>query len=137
MSALGEYLRAESLRPWGYGTGRDCCTFVADWCVSVGYPDPMAFIRGRYANEAEALAHVRKSGLLRLARRGFESIGLERTKAPTCGDVAIIKRPMLDGSEAVCAIKSGDRWAIPLERGISIDEGGDLLAAWRVEWAKQ
>lgn len=133
---LGNYLASVARTPWAYGPA-DCCTFVADWCVAVGYPDPMAFIRGTYHSEAEALEHLQRSGLLRLASRGFKSIGLKVTRAPLHGDVAVFRRPTLDGEHAVCAIRTGERWATRLEQGISVDEGGTLLRAWRVEWARQ
>lgn len=131
---LGDYLASAARQPWQWSV-RDCCTFTADWCVAVGLPDPMAFIRGRYHDEASAMEFVRKSGLVRLASRGYRSIGLERTDDPQPGDVAVLKRPTLDGHNAVCAIRTGERWATLLERGLSVDEGGELLAAWRVPWA--
>lgn len=142
MSMLGDYLDIVAREPWNYGdkpgVKRDCCTLPADWCVFVGYPDPMAFIRDDYASEAEALDLVKQHGLLRLARRGFESIGLKRTKQCLSGDVAVLRRPMVDGSEAVCAIRSGDRWVMLHERGLIVDgEAGDVMRAWRVEWARQ
>lgn len=133
---LGEYLQRTAQTPWAWDGSADCCTFTADWCVAVGYPDPMAFIRGSYASEAEALARVRRAGLLRLAQRGYKSIGLVRTLAPRCGDVAVLRRPTVEGDDVVCAIRSSDRWVTRLERGISVDEGGTLLRAWRVNWAK-
>lgn len=141
MADLGAYLERVARRPWNHGdkagAKQDCCTFGADWCVFAGYPDPMAFIREAYASEEEALALVRKSGLVKLATRGFESIGLKRTKAPRTGDVAVIRRPTEDGDNIVCAIRSGERWITLMERGIVVDEGGTLLRAWRVAWARQ
>lgn len=140
MTALGAYLERVGREGWNYGDKpgprRDCCTFPADWCLEVGYADPMAFIRGEYANEAEALALVAKHGLVRLATRGYASIGLKRTLAPRSGDVAVLRRPMIDNSSAVCAIRSGDRWVMLLERGLVVDEGGTVLRAWRVEWER-
>lgn len=141
MSALGDYLATVGRQPWNYGDKpgpkRDCCTFPADWLIACGYPDPMAFIRDDYSNEAEALALVRKHGLVRLATKGYASIGLKRTRDPQTGDVAVLRRPMIDDSKEVCAIRSGDRWVMLLERGLVVDEGGKVLRAWRVEWEKQ
>lgn len=133
---LGEYLAGAARQKWIW-SGHDCCTFAADWCIAAGYPDPMAFIRGSYATEAEALAHLKRTGLLRLASRGFRSIGLAVTTEPRPGDVAVIKRATVDGGNVACAIRSGDRWVTLLERGLLVDESGDVLRAWRVEWAKQ
>ena len=143
MSLLGEYLNDVGRLPWNYGDKpgprRDCCTFPADWCLVAGYDDPMVFIRGTYSNEAEALALVKKYGLVKLATRGYRSIGLKRITASKVesGDVAVLQRPMVDDSKVVCAIRSGDRWVMLLERGLVVDEGGTVLRAWRVEWAKQ
>lgn len=141
MTALGDYLASAAREPWNHGDKpgpkRDCCTFTADWCLAVGYPDPMAFIRDRYATSGEALELVQKTGLLRLAARGYRSIGLKATKEPLCGDVAVIRRPTVDGYNVVCAIRSAGRWVTLLERGLIVDEGGDLLRAWRVEWERR
>lgn len=143
MNALGDYLAEVGRQPWNYGDKpgprRDCCTFTADWCIVAGYDDPMAFIRGTYSNEAEALDLVEKHGLVKLATRGYRSIGLKRVRrgAVQTGDVAVLQRPMVDDSSVVCAIRSGDRWVMLLERGLVVDEGGTVLRAWRVEWAKQ
>ena len=141
MSALGNYLAAYGRLPWNYGDKpgpkRDCCTFLADWLVACGYDDPMAFIRDRYASEAEADRLARSPGLVKLATKGFSSIGLARTKEPETGDVAVLRRPTIDGAGVVCAIRSGERWVMLLERGLVVDEGGTVLRAWRVQWEKQ
>lgn len=141
MSALGEYLGVVGRQQWNYGDKaspkRDCCTFVADWCVACGYPDPMAFIRDNYTTEAEALELVRKTGLLRFAVRGARSIGLRATTSPRCGDVAVLRRLTVEGDNVVCAIRSGERWVTLLEQGLVVDAGGELLKAWRVKWARQ
>ncbi len=136
MSLLGDYLHDVARRPWDWGK-RDCCTFPADWCIIAGHPDPMAFIRGTYGSEAEALALAKDPGLLKLATRGYASIGLMRTKQPETGDVAVIRRPTEDGLNMACAIRSGDRWVTLMERGLVVDSGDALLRAWRVQWAKQ
>lgn len=135
MSQLGTYLADVARQPWQWGV-RDCCTFTADWCVRAGYPDPMAFIRGSYATEAEALGLATNPGLLKLATRGYRSIGLQQTKRPETGDVAVIRRPTEDGGNIVCAIRSADRWVTLIERGLIVDEGGKPLRIWRVQWAR-
>lgn len=126
---LGDYLRAQAEKPFGLD---GCCTFLADWCVALGHPDPMAFIRGSYASEEEVAALLAKPGLLRLADRGFASIGLKRTKAPVNGDVAIIARPTTDGTDVAGAIRSTDRWVSRFEHGLLADDAQAtrLLRAW-------
>lgn len=140
MSALGDYLADYARGEWNHGDGegpkRDCCTFLADWLVLCGYPDPMADLRDRYRTEAEATALAAKPGLLRLAAPRFRKIGLQPTKEPIDGDVAIIKRATVDGLDATCAIRSTDRWITPLERGLMAYEGDEIMRAWRVQWAR-
>lgn len=135
MSALGEYLRDSAKAPWAW-SAKDCCTFVADWCIRVGYPDPMAWIRGTYATEEEAMAQVRKHGLLKLAARGFASIGLKRTRVPQDGDVAVVKTLTDEGDNVCCAIRSTGRWVSLIEHGIVADADAVPLRIWRVQWAR-
>lgn len=133
MSTLGAYLHAVAQQPWDWGTG-DCCTFAADWCVALGYPDPMAAIRGTYSTEAEALALLKRHGLLRLVDRGARGIGVKRTDDPRTGDVGLIRRLGPGGMDAVCAIRSEDRWVSRLERGLYVDEAGELVRAWGLRY---
>jgi hypothetical protein len=140
LSRLGDYLAAVGRDPWNYGDKpgpkRDCCTFTADWCLALGYPDPMAFIRDKYASEAEALELIKThGGLVKLATTGYASIGLERIRDGSWrpGDVGVLARPMIDGSDAMCAIRTETRWVMRLDRGLIADEGGQVLRAWRVE----
>jgi hypothetical protein len=141
VSALGDYLAEAGRRPWNHGDKpgpkHDCCTFISDWCIACGYPDPMAFIRGDYTTEAEANELVRSKGLQRLVARGFRDIGLKRTRAPQSGDVGVLRRLTVDGANVVCAIRSGERWVTLIERGLIVDPGGDLVRAWRVQWEKR
>jgi len=124
---LGEYLLAVVAKPFGVD---GCCTFVADWCVELGHPDPMAFIRGSYASAEEVAALLQKPGLLRLAHRGFESIGLPQTLEPATGDVGVIHRLTDDHVDIVCAIRSGERWVSRLDRGLLVAEA-PTIRAWR------
>ncbi len=135
MSLLGDYLSGIGRVPWNWGS-QDCCTFTADWCIAAGHLDPMAFIRGTYSSESEALGLAVDPGLLKLATRGYASIGLQRTKQPECGDVAVLRRPTEDGPDLVNAIRSGDRWVTLMERGLVVDGGGVPLRMWRVAWAR-
>lgn len=123
---LGDYLRAVVERPFGLD---GCCTFVADWCVELGHPDPMAFIRASYASPEEVAALLAKPGLLKLAHRGFGSIGLPQTVQPATGDVGIVLRPTDDGVHRACAIMSGDRWVSRRDHGLDVAPAG-VLRAW-------
>jgi hypothetical protein len=140
MSVLGEYLAEVARLPWNHGDRpgpkRDCCTFPADWCIRAGYPDPMAFIRHAYASEEEAAAAIKAGGgLLKLASKGFASIGLKRTRQARDGDVAVIHRATMDALNVTCAIRSSDRWITLTDRGLLAHDGDKVLRAWRVEWA--
>lgn len=135
MSLLGEYLCEAAMRRWDAGR-HDCCTFPADWCIVAGYPDPMAFIRGRYSSDAEAATLVKQQGLIRLATQGFASIGLARAAHALCGDVAVIKTLTEDGANVCCGIRSGDRWMSLIASGIVGDADALALRIWRVQWAR-
>lgn len=140
MSDLGAYFIEVAGTRWNYGdkpgAKHDCCVFPSNWLVRCGYPDPMAFLRDAYASEAEALEHIRTTGLARLAARGCRAIGLRPTKAPKDGDVAVLRRPTAEGDNVTCAIRTGDRWATVIEQGLVVDEGGEVVRAWRVKWAR-
>lgn len=133
---LGAYLARVAPLSWAWGS-HDCCTFVADWLVEVGYPDPMAFIRGTYDDEAGADAALKRRGLLRLASRGFDGAGLERVTEYLSGDVGIIYRTV-DGKklEPVMAIYSSGRWISLADQGLVADHEATPVRAWRVEWAR-
>lgn len=130
MSPLGAYLLANGQKPWDWGTV-DCCTFAADWCVSLEFPDPMAAIRGAYETEAEAQALVQKHGLLRLVDRGLRGIGWARTLDPKTGDIGLVRRMGPVGTDTVCAIRSEGRWVTRTAGGYYSDDAGELLRAWK------
>lgn len=140
---LGAYLAAAGRTPWNHGdrpgAKHDCTTFIADWCVAAGYPDPMEGWRDAYSTEAEATAFIDQRGLVALVEGGLAAAGVRRVRRDRVrpGDVAVIKRLTVDGRGVACAIRSGERWVSLIERGLLVDETGDVLRAWRVEWAKQ
>lgn len=90
---LADYLGEISSRRWQLGA-LDCCTFMADWLVLSGLPDPMADIRGSYSNERQFLRISRPEG-------GFEnacaarlaSIGMVPTLVPKEGDPMLVNAP--------------------------------------------
>lgn len=133
--SLGEYIAAAAERPWHWAT-HDCCTFIADWAVSVGWDDPMAFIRGTYEGETGALRAIAAGGgLVALVTRGMESVGIQETQLIRPGAVGVIERATMDGANLACAICTGERW---VSLGLSgIDAApAEPIKAWRT-WERQ
>jgi hypothetical protein len=130
MMGVGEYIRAAMMRPWAWGK-HDCCTFVASWVIACGHADPMAFIRGDYSNEKEALRRIsRGGGLVALWTRGMIDAGVPEADEARAGDVGVIRCPTPCGSGEAASIFTGDRWITLGVRGI--DSGpADVLAIWR------
>lgn len=73
----------------------DCCTFMADWLIENGLPDPMADRRGTYSTPREYMRLIkREGGLLASCNKRLQRIGLHETSAPRAGDVAIVLGPV-------------------------------------------
>jgi len=70
----------------------DCDAIMADYVMMLTGRDPMAAWRGRYHDDAGALAFIRAAGgNLQLVTRGMASIGiLSRDGSPVRGDVVVI-----------------------------------------------
>jgi len=121
---LGDYLIAASRRKHVYGA-HDCCTFVADWCIANGWPDPMAEWRAGYADASPA-----HDGLLLLFVAGMGGAGLPVTLEPVEGDVGVVT---VFGQEAG-AVFTGKRWALVAPRGLAFVSADPaiLVKAWGV-----
>lgn len=98
---LSDYLSGVLRRRFGYGD-LDCCTFMADWLVACGLPDPMADRRGTYASRKEYRAAIRSErGLVASCGRRFSDIGLRETATAKPGDVCLVRTPALFGRRVV------------------------------------
>jgi hypothetical protein len=131
MSDLGEYLKRATRTPWVWGQ-HDCCSFIADWSIECGHPDPMQFMRGRYRTERGALLAIRRNrGLVVLVEHGMKSAGIPKvTDDLRPGDVGVIEVETEDRTNRACAIWTGERWASLGLRGL-ICRPADALAVWR------
>lgn len=90
---LADYLASTIKRRWKIGE-LDCSTFMADWAVARGRPDPIADVRGRYSTEREMLRIVRKQGgFLMACKARLEAIGMKETLVPQEGDIVAVKAP--------------------------------------------
>lgn len=98
---LSLYLESVATRRWQYGA-LDCCTFMADWLVTAGMPDPMVDRRGQYANRVEYRRLMRsEGGVVASCTRRFAAIGLRETLNPKSGDVALVLAPAKFGRRIV------------------------------------
>jgi len=108
------------------------------------HDDPMAFIRGQYDSEMSALRRINKGGgLVSLWARGMadaivpDHTNVEHEGGLTIipdikpGDVGVIRRATVCGTDEAAAIWSGERWVSLGVRGI---EAGPavVLRCWRV-----
>lgn len=90
---LAAYLENASKRRWQYGA-HDCCTFMADWIIASGLPDPMADRRGTYASVGEYRKLIKgEGGLLASCVSRFAAIGLQASEKPKAGEVALVMAP--------------------------------------------
>ena len=134
MTALGDYLTRVAARRRQAGVW-DCCTFPAEWVMTLGQPDPMAHWRGRYATEADGVEQVGAAGLAAAFAEGLDPLFPRTTGEYAPGDVAVIATA---GQEAG-AIYCGKRWAFVLDRGLGFMhvEPDCIVAAWGVSaWAQ-
>lgn len=130
---LGDYLKAP--RPaWEPGR-HDCCTWVAAWIVANGHADPMGFIRGTYSGERGMARAVRRGGgLVALWARGAADAALTLACEPVAGDIAVLSLATADGSNEVCGIWTGERWAVACRQGL-VFGFGEPMRVWSGRWA--
>ncbi len=120
---------AEKRFQWGQW---DCGLWLADWLMfGTGKPDPASDLRGKYHDAESCLALCGPLGFPRMIQRIADNAGLERTRSPQRGDVAVIRtRP---GNVAVGAICLGKSWAYIGQRGgVSSVSDVRVLSAWRI-----
>lgn len=130
MSDLGLYLQAAIVRPWAWGEW-DCCRFAAEWCIALGRVDPMNFMRPWYTTEIGALRTIREGGgLIALWSHGMADIGAPEVDRPEAGDIGVVEALTESGAEQVCAIFTGERWAMLGIRGL-VCGPAETMKAWR------
>lgn len=73
----------------------DCCTFMANWLVENGLPDPMMDRRDTYSTRREYQRLLSlEGGLLASCEQRFATIGLRVTSSPRAGDIAVVVAPL-------------------------------------------
>lgn len=98
---LSWYLEEVTKRRWQYGS-LDCCTFMADWLVENGLPDPMADRRETYSSQREYRNAIRsEGGIVASCSKRFSAIGLKEAVTPKAGDVALVLAPARMGRRIV------------------------------------
>ena len=112
MTPLYRELHRWSALPFIWGE-TDCMLVLADWVKAVHGVDAAAHIRGTYDSRGSC---QRETGFLRDPVGAVESClatigGLERTKVPLKGDVAVIITKDADGRISPCgALWLGSAW---------------------------
>jgi hypothetical protein len=130
MTDLGSYLQSAISRPWSWGIW-DCCRFAAEWCIRRGRDDPMGFLRPWYTTEIGALRTIREGGgLVLLWSRGMADIGALEVDIPELGDIGILPSITEAGVDEVCAIYTGQRWAMLGIHGL-ICAPAEPIKVWR------
>lgn len=138
---LADYLSEVTQRRWQPGT-LDCCTFMADWLIRLGYPDPMADRRGSYASKREYQRMLAcESGIVPSCTKRFALIGLRETCEPNVGDIALVMAPVVVGNGyvfgtvgAIC-LSNVKRAVVTPDRGLVIADM-PTLRAWNVDNCK-
>lgn len=128
---LGDYLLTLQNNTREPGV-HDCATVPADWCVSLGLPDPIMAWRDAYDTEEGAQEIIRRAGGLdAIFEAGFASAGVARRDGePVEGDVGVIRMAGHDAS----SIYTGRRWVFVGSRGIGFAtiSAEHVVAIWAV-----
>lgn len=127
---LAAFLAMLRREPFGYGSC-DCALVLGAWAaLARGITDPAAHLKGTYASANECAAVTRRNGHLpRLVARLARDVGLERTRAPQPGDIAVVRF----GGAWFGAIRTrGARWAIKCNDGLLVTRECRVVAAWSV-----
>lgn len=122
------YLKAAAERPFQWGE-HDCLKgFLSGWVALKRGVEPGA--EWSYRTEREARAILKEAGgAVAHLDRCMKPLGIERTKAPKRGDIAIVKAPegemgaILFGSESTASL---------FKRGLLIRRSAPILAAWSI-----
>jgi hypothetical protein len=126
---LAEYLAEVTGRRWQFGS-LDCCTFMADWLVRLGMPDPMADRRGTYSTHRQYRTLLNsEGGLLASCERRFTAIGLEIRANADVGNVAIVLAPAMVRHGRVISVPAGAICVSGPMRAVITPDRGLVIAA--------
>lgn len=134
MIKLAQYLdEVTTGRGWQYGS-LDCCTFMADWLVVLGFEDPMADRRGAYSDRSGYRRLMRsEGGIVTSCARRFAAVGLCETALAAPGDVALVRAPARFGRRIVM-VATGAICTSPVMRALVTPDLG--LVGARLETIK-
>lgn len=127
MSDPSQFLRAALDRAFVWGES-DCFCWVSDWIHQVRGVDPAAPWRGRYSDEAGAIAFYGEIGFTALVEAAMAAAGLDRTSDPQPGDVGLVLQA---GTIPTLAIRTGLGWACKADVGVRTRPHTRLMA-WSV-----
>lgn len=121
---------------WG-GSDRigasDCMLVLADYLVSLGYPDLGAKWRGQYDSR---LSCQKVTGFLtdpvKVVAEGCATVPIPMTDNPKRGDIGVVRVATAEGVYTPGAIYLGKNWAFKGEHRVVIGPAIDVLAAWSV-----
>jgi hypothetical protein len=124
---LAAFVESRRHVPFAWGSN-DCATFAADALVALTGADPMAALRGRWTNEAQALQVLQQTG--GLARAAWRVLGrpLVHLAAAPRGAVVCARMRGLP----TMGLHLGAWWCAPGERGLEFRPAFEERLAWGV-----
>lgn len=136
---LSQYLASVAGQHWLPGA-LDCCTFMADWLMSQGYPDPMADRRGTYSDKMTFRKMLKsEGGIVRSCESRFGKIGLRGTANLSSGDVALVMTPfairrgrVLSAPAGAICVKEKTFAVITSDIGLVITSELPFVAGWSI-----
>jgi hypothetical protein len=107
----------------------DCCTFAADAVQAVRGDDPLAPVRGSYADLRSAWKLITERGGLREAVAGVLGAPMENAACAGRGDIVLVN---VDRYPAL-GVVIGQSALAPLSIGLQRVAMRDWIAAWKVD----
>lgn len=128
---LDRFLAHNASLAWSPGLWVDCCLALAEWAMWLGYPDPVAHLRGTYAEgQGQVDALVRGGGAVSLVSACARAIGAKPTTIPARGDVGVVGSPT-NIIRQFGVIHDGSGWLTRSRTGWS-RLTGRTLSAWKI-----
>lgn len=118
-------------QPWTPGGRVDCCLVLAEWAMWLGYPDPVAHLRGTYAagqGQIDILAD--HGGAVSLIEAAALSLGAQRISDPMEGDFGVVGS-VSNITRQFGVIHDGEGWLTRAPDGFKRITAR-TLAAWRL-----
>lgn len=129
------YIHRETFKPMIWGVN-DCCLFIANLAVELGFDDPAERFRNQYDDEVGAVRFVEEAGgIVRLINQSLASVGIGKTKKPTNGDCGCVHV----NDETMGAIYYADTWWIKANDGLIACPPDEVrvLGVWQLSREEQ